>query len=201
MPSKGGCRRQGGLLAYGRLSVRAQHCCVPCVGDVAVSAQKSTEARLFFLPTFGSDSALCYRSVSRLSSEVPSLPSPGGTVCPVAQVGFGCSGLLRCDEESNRTAGGHGELCQREAPLQPGGTATVKGHSLQAEAEAPHAVRGLPGSVPSGRPAPSPLPPKKARYPGALHSAPRVSGPGSAPGDGAERSCSEPLPPASVPVS
>lgn len=164
MPSKGGCRRQGGLLAYGRLSVRTQHCCVPCVGDVAVSAQKSTEARLFFLPTFGSDSALCYRSVSRLSSEVPSLPSPGGTVCPVAQVGFGCSGLLRCDEESNRTAGGHGELCQRGAPLQPGGTATVKGHSLQAAAEAPHAVRGLPGSVPAGRPAPSP--PKKRGTPG-----------------------------------
>lgn len=113
-----------------------------------------------FLPTFGSDSALCSRSVSRLSSEVPSLPRPGGTVCPVAQVGFGCSGLLRCDEEGSRTAGGHGELCQRGAPLQPGGTATVTGRSLQAAAAGPSRCQGSSGLSFCWE-TPSPLPPQK----------------------------------------
>lgn len=115
-----------------------------------------------FLPTFGSDSALCSRSVSRLSSEVPSLPSPGrgGTVGPVARVGFGCSGLLRCDGEGSRAAGGHGERVPARGPAAAGWHGDSNGALAASGGSRPPTLGGgfqaqlLPGD-----------PPKIARYP------------------------------------
>lgn len=102
-------------------------------------------------------------------------------------MGFGCSELLRCDREGSRAAGGHGERVPLRGPSAPVGHWDSNG-ALAASG----GCRGLSSCWETP-------PPKKRCTLRALHSTPSVSGPGSAPWDGAERSYSELLPPASAP--
>jgi len=154
--------RQGRLLAYGRLSVRAQHCCVPCVGDVAASAQKSIEARLVSSPRLGVTRPFVHALYLVCPRRAPAFPARGGggTVGPVARVGFGCSGLLRCDGEGSRAAGGHGERVPARGPAAAGwhgdsnGALAASGGSRPPTLGEGFQAQLLPGD-----------PPKIARYP------------------------------------